>query len=195
MSYGFNNDELSKLFADAGAAVTKAQQKTHAPTPTLPQQKTVANHPDYSTLNKQQVPQEPPKTQSRIPVEEVDSHQIDSGLLDGDTLHIRLKDGSEADIVFSKVRALAAGRIGSSQIIGWKYGSKVYYAIYKEINLKGMIPKMAFQVSENWKSFINMMSERTPVSTDEGIKIAKKPLGILPEYASRDLFFDHIKKL
>ncbi len=193
MSYGFNNDELSKLFADAGAAVTKAQQKTHAPA-TPPQQKTVPNHQDYSAP-KPHVTHEQHTVQSRIPVDEVSSYQIDSGLLDGDTLNIRLKDGSEAEVLFSRVRGLAAGRIGSSQIIGWKYGQKIYYAIYKEINLKGMIPKMAFQVSENWKSFINMMSERTPATADEGIKIAKKPLGILPEYASKDLFFDHIKKL
>ena len=195
MSYGFNNDELSKLFADAGAAVTKAQQKTHAPATPPPQPKTVANHHDYATSQPHPAKQESHTTQSRIPVEEVSSHQIDSGLLDGDTLNIRLKDGSEAEILFSKVRGLAAGRIGSSQIIGWKYGSKVYYAIYKEINLKGMIPKMGFQVHENWKSFINMMSERTPSSADEGIKIAKKPMGILPEYATKDLFFDHIKGL
>ena len=98
-------------------------------------------------------------------------------------------------IFFSNVKGLSAGRIGSSQIIGWKCGKKIYYAIYKEINLKGMIPKMVFQVSENWKNFINMMIERSPVSDDEGLKIAKKPLGILPAYDSKDLFFDHIKEL
>ncbi len=184
MSYGFNNDELSKLFADAGAAVDKAKKVQHTPAPPpTPAQQHVAPAKKASAPAPQQVE------------EDFTSAQIDGGMLDEEGLNLRLKDGTEVGIFFKNVRGLSAGRIGSSQIIGWKCGKKIYYAIYKEINLKGMIPKMVFQVSENWKNFINMMIERSPVSDDEGLKIAKKPLGILPAYDSKDLFFDHIKEL
>ena len=185
MSYGFNNDELSKLFADAGAAVNKAK-KVHTPAPAPTPQAPVHQAP---VAKKAPTPAPPPVE------EDFTSAQIDGGTLDSDGLNLRLKDGTEVGIFFANVKGLSAGRIGSSQIIGWKCGKKIYYAVYKEINLKGMIPKMGFQVSENWKNFIIMMSERAPGSADEGIVIAKKPMGILPAYDSKDLFFEHIKGL
>lgn len=188
MSFRMDNSELSKLFADAGAAVSKAHRTTRTPSESPsahePQTRPAAANPAAGAAKEQ-----PKAEEERVP------EQIAGGALDADGFNLTLKDGSAASFLFSAVRGLSAGRVGSEQLVGWRSGKRTFFVVYRDVNLKGMIPKMAASISENWKIFMRMMIEKCPPSKDQGLLIAKKDVGVLPAYPSREDFFKHIESI
>lgn len=185
MAYSFNNDELAQLFADASSAVSKAKT-TPPPEPKAVPSAQTAPSPISAKVEKPAAAQQPAAAPAADPL------QIAGGKLEESGLMLTLKDGSTAQMTFMSVRNLSAGRVGAEQIIAWKSGGRIYFAVYKAINLKGMIPKMEFSVSDNWKSFIGMMASKTSPSKDQGIAIAQKAVGVLPAYETREAFFEHV---
>lgn len=181
MSFRMDDSELSKLFADVGAAVNK-KKKVHTSESDIPAQQA-------------EIPAKPVARVTPSVPESNEPEQIAGGTLDPSGMNLTLKNGSNVAFIFSGVRGLAAGRVGSEQILGWKFGKRIFFAVYRDINLKGMIPKMSASISENWKLFVNMMIEKCPPSTDQGLVISKKAVGVLPNYDNRELFFEHINSL
>lgn len=181
MSFRIDDSELSKLFADAGAAVSKKRKVQNA------EPEIAVSQPEATVK---------PAAPAAAPVVEAgEPEQVAGGALDPSGMNLTLKDGSAASFVFTAVKGLAAGRVGSEQIVGWKSGKRIFFVVYRDVNLKGMIPKMSASISENWKLFISMMIEKCPPSPDQGLAISKKAVGVLPNYDTRELFFEHIKSL
>lgn len=193
MSYHLNNSELDKLFADAGAAVSKAK-KTPKTSLDSPQSESQAQTLEPSPKNEASASVNPPKEKTEAE-RGIQAEQISGGTIDGESLNLTLKSGGTIACRFGSIKNLSAGRIGSEQITGWIYGQTIYFAVYRDINLKGLVNKMSFSISENWKAFINMMAEKTNSSPDPGLPILKKAVGVLPAYETREAFFEHIMKL
>ena len=191
--YGFDDAELAKLFADAGAAVNKAK----APEPKVEETEMKQSEPSsvasISLDAPLSAPTAAPKQAVSAPVGKI--VQVVSGLLEEDAVNLNTPEGSSAKITFSSVKSLALGRVESEQIFAWVSQGRLYFMSDKSINLKGMIPKMAFTAIENWRSFISMMVEKTSLNADAGIQAVVSGGGLIPKYNTKDDFFNYLKNL
>lgn len=186
--YGFDDAELAKLFADAGAAVSKAK----APAPKI--EETTEEKP-LSTISLEETLSAPPVQKQAVPASIGKIVQVTSGALDGDSITLNTQDGSSVKITFATIKSLALGRVEPEQIIAWVCQGRLYFATDKSINLKGMLPKMAFTATENWRNFLGMLSEKTSLNADAGIQAVISGGGLIPKYNTKDDFFNYVKNL
>ncbi len=197
-NYGFDNDELAKLFADAGAAVNKAKVASSKPLE-------ISNEPmeeskpaaDLLSDADKLFAAAAPAEKKAAPVTGAPSGktmQIMSGTLEDDSLLVNIMDGASVKVLFSSIKSLALGRVDAEQIIAWVYSGSLYFVSDKSINLKGMVPKMAFSAPENWRAFLVLMTEKTSLNSEKGIQ-AVLTGGLIPKYNTRDDFFTYLRTL
>ncbi|GEM_PF-2029052 len=210
--YGFDDDELKKLFAEAGAAVKKVQS-TPKPTeevespreeqiqeepvheqPAAPveKQESLWDEEDSSPVIAPTQPRTPPAPQA-VSIAHGRAVQIVGGSYDDTNLLGMLGDQSYTTIPWKSIRFLALGRVEDAQVIAWLSGKTVYYIIDKRIAFKGMIPQLAPSATQNWRNLINHFCQKTGLSSDPGLVALQTPGGLIPKYPALDLLFAQLK--
>lgn len=213
--FGFDDSELAKLFADAGAAVSKAKvsQPKSDITLDMPEPDTVSSVIKPEPTAK---PDMPPKQPSVMSTSDYDStystlgsekkaastqipsgktFTVVSGSLDGDSLTVSTADSQSVKVIFTNIKALILGRLESEQILAWKALGAVFVVSDKTTSLKGMLPKMAFSAPENWRNLIIMLAEKTGLNGDPGIQAVINSMGMIPRFNSKELLLEQIKGL
>lgn len=210
--YGFDDDELKKLFAEAGAAVKKVQATPKPAEEPESSQEAVAKEEPVREQAAEPVerqeslwddedspphipPAQPkaPPTPQASPVAHGRAVQIVGGSFDDTNLMGMLGDQSYVTIPWKSIRFLALGRVEDGQVIAWMSGKSVYYINDKRIAFKGMIPQLAPSATQNWRSLINNFCQKTGLSGDPGIVAFQTPGGLIPKYPALDLLFAQLK--
>lgn len=180
--FGFDDSELAKLFADAGAAVKKAKKASH-------KDEEIATEPVIEPEEKKEPKPEPVRQIPQIPRGR--KYSIISGKLEDELLHCNTEEGIPVELHFDQITTLALGRVDNEQLIILKYQGSILYISDKKVSLKGMLPRMGFSVAENWRSLISMLIEKSDKREEHGIKAFLEG-GLIPKYPTRDNFLESI---
>jgi len=197
--FGFNDDELSKLFADAGAAVKKVksapQEEVGAPaeatTPPSGEEKQ-ADHPAPGS-RAEAVP--PPRAESIPSAGGLKTAQVIGGAIEDANLQAMVKDRSMVTIPYKAIKCLALGRVEDGQMIGWIYGNTAFYISDKNVTYKGFIQEVAMSATQNWRQLLNELSQKIGLTTDTGIQALTSGGGLIPKYGTQEDFFRALQKL
>ncbi|MDQ7825511.1 MAG: hypothetical protein RDV48_22115 [Candidatus Eremiobacteraeota bacterium] len=201
--YGFDDSELQKLFADAGAAVQKAKvaPKAEESARAEPEENLQEAEGAKSAAPQEAAAPAPPPAAQHPPkpapaaAPSGRSFQIVAGTQDDGNLTGTTSEGTSAVIPWKGIKSLAIGRVENAQIVVWIYGNAVYFVSDKNVAFKGLIPQMAFSATENWRGFVNMMTQRTGLAKDPGIQAFQTPGGLIPKYPSQDDLIRHVRSL
>jgi hypothetical protein len=209
--YGFDDDELKKLFAEAGAAVKKVQATPRAeeaetvheepareepvreqPAAPLEKHDSMWGDDDFSQPVAPPQPKAPP-VQQAAPVAHGRAIQVVGGSFDDTNLTALLGDQSNVVIPWKSIKFLALGRVEDGQVIAWLSGRAIYYINDKRIGYKGMIPQLAPSATQNWRNLINHFCQKTGLASDPGLVAFQTPGGLIPKYPALDLLFAQLK--
>lgn len=204
--FGFDDSELAQLFADAGAAVNKARQsepKKMELNESLGGSESMAFAEKITTEAGKEAPSSlvfntpinstlPSKNTSTASIPSGKTINISSGQLEDDSLIANSSDSQTLKIVFSNIKSLILGRIEIEQILAFKYNNSVFFISDKAVNLKGMVPKMAFSAPENWRNFIVMFAEKSGATSDAGIQAVLSGSGLIPKYSTKETLFEQL---
>ncbi len=204
--FGFDDSELAQLFADAGAAVNKAKQsepKKVELNENLGISESMAFAENITTDAENETPSSlvfntpmnsapQPKMTPTASVPSGKIINISSGLLEDDSLVVNSSDSQALKVVFSHIKSLILGRVEIEQILAFKYSNSVFFVSDKAVNLKGMVPKMAFSAPENWRNFIVMIAEKSGVTSDAGIQAVLSGSGLIPKFGSKEALFEQL---
>jgi hypothetical protein len=213
--YGFNDDELQKLFADAGAAVKKVQkapapedeaareapapekhniQQEKAPTPARDAQASpFADSPPAATPRP-----DAPKPAPRPPAAAPGTAriiQIVGGLGEDANFQATTSENAAVTIPWQSIKALALGRVEDAQIIAWVFNRVVYYISDKKIAYKGLIPQLAPIATQNWRNLLAFVTQKTNLTNDAGIQAFQTPGGLIPKYHGLEALINHLQTL
>lgn len=197
--FGFDENELSQLFADAGAAVKKARTEAAPPEPAPePEESGIQTLSEPVAGTAENLPGMPPEAQPvKAPVRPAASgkvYQVVSGIFDNDGIIFEGSEGPLGKVPFSAINALVLGRIeaNSEQVVAFMAGGNVLFVSDKNVNMKNMIPAAGFSATQNWRAFIKLLGDRTYQTRDRGI-VALNTGGLIPKYPSREALFEHLK--
>ncbi|MHB2019049.1 MAG: hypothetical protein ACYCW6_19040 [Candidatus Xenobia bacterium] len=168
------NDELSKLFEEAGQAVKKASGKAPAPPPPPPEPKL------------EETPAAPPPPPPvAAPPPSTGPLQLKGGEQQPDALVALAADGSSRTIPYASVQALSLARVGESQVLAFLSGGSLYYFQDNAVTYKGLLRQMQASTAMNWRGLITELASQVPDAqkTDPGVTaVAGGTGGMLPRY-------------
>jgi hypothetical protein len=212
--FGFDDDELQKLFADAGAAVKKVQKSPapdeeaarsepafeekrdvpveKAPPPREPQASPFSDSP----IAAQPRPEAPKPAPRPAPASGASKlTQIVGGLGEDANLQATTAEGATVTIPWQAIKALALGRVEDAQIIGWIFNRGVYYISDKRITYKGLLAQLAPIATQNWRSLLSFVTQKTNLTSDQGIQALQTAGGMIPKYPNMEAFLNHLHSL
>lgn len=202
--FGFADDELQKLFAEAGAAVKK---KTNEPAatpppaaatpaaPTPPPAETSAPPPamadeDFQLAAPTQRPAAPPPAAPVAAGGEVrlmGGEQTDAALIG------RTQAGASVTVPWGQVRGLSVGRVADKAMLAFVHGGTLYYFSDDNVSYKGLLKQMASTQPMNWRALVNEIAAQVPDKSEAGIQAVTGAGGMIPKYLEQGAFFSAVR--
>ncbi len=200
--YGFDDDELKKLFAEAGDAVKKASTRpapvesatppqAPPPPPPLAAAPPAPPHAAPEPL--------PPPVAEAPPVERATSippaapgepRKIVGGEQGAEGLTVRTADGQAIALPWHAIRGLTLGRVGDRQWLAFGSGGSLYYFGDDNVAYKGLLKSMQASTAMNWRGLVQELASQVPDSGDAGVTVLTGGSGgSIPKYQDRQTFW------
>lgn len=193
--FKFDDDELNKLFAQAGDAVKKAARPAPgAPRETEPQsaapppvgeaqveertESPVAPPPQEAAPAPVAAPSGPSPAAGGAPVRLVGGEQEAAALVG------RTADGTTVRVPWGEMRALSVARVAERNHLGFVYRQTVYYFSDENVVYKGLLTTLAATLTLNWRTLVNEMSGQVADRSDAGIQAMTGGGGMVPRLLS-----------
>lgn len=209
--YGFADDELQKLFAEAGDAVKK---KKAEPTPPAVSLSESTPHVEVAPMDVAPVapptvsaapaapaaagedefmapvalrPMAPPATTAAGAVRIMGGEQTDSGLV------ARTAAGDTVTLPWAQIKKLSLARIVSNNYLAFMSGTTMYYFSDENVAYKGLLKQMAATLNLNWRALVNELAARVSDASDPGLQALTGAGGMVPKHLDTASFFSAVR--
>lgn len=207
--YGFADDELQKLFAEAGEAVKKKVTEAAAPAPApvapvpppaavsaapvappppAPAPPPVADDDDFKLV--------PPVQRSATPVAPVaagDEVRLTGGEQTDAALVGRTQAGQSVTLPWGQIRGLSVGRLADKAILAFVHGGTLYYFSDDNVSYRGLLKQMASTQPMNWRALVNELAAQIPDKSEAGVQAITGGGGMIPKYLDQGAFFNTVR--
>jgi len=204
--FGFQDDELQKLFADATAVVKKARQEDRVGPPAASVSPVAAAEivdpslmVDLADSPPAVVPvtpapsPPPPPAAPRTPVPAGAEQLITGGSMDDSGIEVRGSGGYSGRIPWAPVRSLCLGRIPDGQSLALNCGQTMFYFIDNRTDYRGLLTDPAPSGALNWRKLVENIALAVGEDQDPGIQAVKGIGGMIPKFESLDDFLKHAR--
>lgn len=197
--YGFADDELQKLFAEAGNAVKKkvaepgaAAAPPAAPAPSADATPTGAAAPSeddftISTPTPRPTASAPAAAASGGETRLVGGEQTDAALVG------RTQAGTQVTISWGQIKGLSLGRVGERMILAFTAGGALYWFSDDNVAYKGLLRQMASTQPMNWRNLVNEIAEHVADRSDAGVQAVSGAGGMVPKFLEQGAFFNGVR--
>ncbi len=208
--FGFADDELKKLFAEAGEAVKKA--RTEPPpaaavrpspivseTPAAPPADPVPSPPEASfpdlTPEESFIPEPltPVQPARNTPQGGEAAVRLQGGEQTETALVARTLDGETVTLPWASVRRLCLGRIGERNLLALTANNVLYFFSDDNVAYKGLLKQMAPTLTMNWRGLVNELATRISDRSDSGVQAVTGGGGTVPRYVDAASFFKTVR--
>lgn len=184
--FGFDDNELAQLFAEAGAAVKKA----HSEPSTAPAAAPPAPVPETQAIPEEAPPVEeaqyfaPKPAASPSSAPEGPMQQVIGGSLDQAGLTLTHAEGGRSQVAWSSVSSLALGRLPDGLCLAFQSGTILFYFMDSRVDYRGLLPELQPTTIMNWRSLVGALASSTGRTGDSGIQAMTSGGGMVPRYGS-----------
>jgi len=188
--FGFDNDELSKLFAEAGAAVKKAHSEPSAPSQIAaqiaPEPAVPAPEPE-AQLEEPAAPAPRPAPAPAAPPAGA-TQQVLGGSLDAAGAAVNHAGGGQSQVPWSAVSSLALGRLPEGSCLAFRCRDTIYYFLDSRLDYRGLLPELQPTSVMNWRALVGAFAANCGASADPGVQALTSGGGVVPKYGGLDDF-------
>lgn len=202
--YGFADDELQKLFAEAGQAVQKAKVTPPAASPapvSTPSQEEVkaevsapkAPAPladdDFELSAPAAKPAAPPPAPAGPggEVRLVGGEQTDAALV------ARTQAGASVNVPWSQIKGLSLGRVIDKSVLAFVHGGTLYWFGDDNTAYKGLLRQMASTQPMNWRALVGEIAGHVSDTSEAGVQAVTGGGGMVPKYLDMGAFFNAVR--
>jgi hypothetical protein len=203
--FGFEDDELKKLFAEAGEAVKKAKvTPSEAPAPPPPPPAAAAPEPAAPSAPSAPEPVTETADESDFQVQPVarpaapapsgeGAVRLGGGEQTDAALVARTTAGSTVNIPWGQIKNLSLGRVVDRNILAFLYNGTVYYFNDENVAYKGLLRQMAATLTMNWRGLVNEIAAQVSDKSDPGIQAVTGAGGMVPKFLDLGAFLNGVR--
>jgi hypothetical protein len=209
--FGFDDDELKKLFAEAGEVVRKArpsgEKQPEKPSDTL----SAPSEPAASMPPPAPIASPAPEpvnvtAPAPSPAEEADwsdteivaprpvapapavaqagAVRLVGGEQDAAALVGRTAAGATVRMAWSDIRALSVARVGERCLLAFACKGEAYYFSDENVAYKGLLKQMATTLALNWRTLIQEIGSHVADRSDVGLQALTGGGGMIPRFSN-----------
>lgn len=191
--FGFADDELQKLFAEAGAAVKKKVTEPGPPVaPAAPTLEPVAP-PPVPVAADGDFPVAVPVARPSAPAAAGGEVRLTGGEQTDAALVARTQAGGSVTVPWGQIRGLSVGRVVDKAVLAFVYGGTLYYFSDDNVSYKGLLKQMASTQPMNWRALVNELAAQVSDKSEAGVQAVSGGGGMIPKYLDQGAFFNAVR--